>query len=168
VKYKSFFKLFIIISDTKTNYKNNNNYFYIMETKYQILDTTNTSKHLKEISDIYKYISNKTNKNILINILKYCGTSFASKNEQNEMTITYVYNDITNFDYIVLRSNTIPAKSLIQDTVTYHDCLNINSFKINIIKMTTGIHIEIGGTNIDKHYGDWMETLKYIKLNSFI
>jgi len=131
-----------------------------METHYQILNPTNISNNLKYISNIHKYIKNKTNKNVLIYILKFSGMEFSSKNELYEITIGNMYNKMTKFDHVILRSNTIPAKSLINDTVTYHDCLNINSFKINILKVTTGIKIEIGGTKIDKHYDDWMDIWK--------
>lgn len=42
-----------------------------MESRYKILDIFNIPNNLKEIVNAYKHINKKTNKNILVNILKF-------------------------------------------------------------------------------------------------
>ena len=86
-------------------------------------------------------------------------SEYENTNVKN-MTITTDYNKIKKFDNVVLRTNNIPSKFIIQDSYTFCYCLNISSFKTYIIKITTGIHIQIGESKIDKHYNQLLDVWK--------
>lgn len=56
-----------------------------------------------------------------------------------------------------MTTETNKMESIISDLVVYYYCLDTYTFEI--IKISS-IVPEIGGTNIDKHYDDWMDIWK--------
>jgi hypothetical protein len=137
-----------------------------MNIKYRMCDTGDVPEDIKRMRNTLKQINDKSNYDIMLCFLKFCGSSFVCKDETekiyitNDCNVTNNYDKITDFRTVILSTEEVKMKSIMSDLVTNYYCLDTFTFDIIKLEKRSSILPEIGGTNIDKHYDDWMDIWK--------